>query len=88
MGRQLMRKLPQRSLAVSFQRRLERVPKDTCGVGNRARTSSFDAGRMEEGRVRYGGLGMERGMRQREEKLREHKERFSSRCRQLEEGKP
>lgn len=54
-GRQLMRKLPQRSLAVSFQRRLERVPKDTCGVGNRARTSSFDAGRMEEGRVRYGG---------------------------------
>lgn len=55
MGRQLMRKLPQRSLAVSLQRRLERVPKDTCGLGTRARTSNFDAVRIEEGEVRYEG---------------------------------
>lgn len=73
----LMRKLPQRPLAISFQRRLDWVPEDTCGVGACARTLGFDARRMEEGKLEYGGVrdwnaGPDR------ENLREHKERFSS----------
>lgn len=56
MGRRLMRKLQLQLLAVSFQRRLERVPKDTCGLGTQVRTSNFNEVRIEENSsVRYEG---------------------------------
>lgn len=54
----LMRKLPQRSLAISFQRHLDWVPKDTCRVGTRARTSGFDVQTMKEGKLKSRGWGI------------------------------